>query len=345
MTTIKKYTRIVGVNILVLLVLLGVMEIVLRIFGLNYGNCPLNRDPLLHHTHPKDYTYLSYDIRGEFGGFKVRFDSQGRRTKLDTLKSIEKKSEIWFLGDSYTEACQVCWEETYVGMVESKIEPKRLAVNYGVSGYSPMMYFLLLKNELSTRRPDIVFIQLCENDPENEATYEKVTQFNKQDQPMSINGGETNQVLQLARSSYVVKAIRRAQLVADLWIKTNTRNHSKMESAESTGINKYEVPTPSADSRFMKSIVQINDLLDSMKIEHYFFFIPPKETVMNASWTSTVVSSKFNEYALENGIPHIDMDSTFRAEAEIKPLFFDEDYHCNSNGHAVISEELLKKIN
>lgn len=98
------------------------------------------------------------------------------------------------------------------------------------------------------------------------------------------------------------------------------------------------------DSRFIKSIGQINALLDSMNIEHYFLFIPPKETVRDAQWTPSVLSTNFNQYALDQAIPYIDLDAPFKKEAKVRPLYFEEDYHCNAAGHEVIAAEIVRKI-
>lgn len=340
----RRYIRILGVNLAVLLGLMVIMELALRALGLNYGSCPLNRDSLLHHVHPKDYTYLSYDIRGEFGGFNVRFDSHGRRINISSDESEDHQPELWFLGDSYTVACQVSWEDSYVGRVENLLDGKFRTINYGVSGYSPMMYYTLLKNELEQNKPDMVFIQLCENDPDDEERFEQMASFNNRDEPIFIDGGKTNHFLQLARSSYLLKALRRAQLTADFWVKTRKRDRMSPNVGgvnNLIGSNRQILPS---DSRFIKSIGQINALLDSLEIEHYFFFIPPKETVRDASWNPAVLSTNFNQYALDEAIPYIDLDAPFKKEAGVRPLYFDEDYHCNAAGHAVIAAELAQKI-
>lgn len=338
----KKYARIAGMNLLILLGLLCIFEIVLRFFGLNYGSCPLNRDPTLHHVHPKNYSYLSYDIQGEFGGFNVIFDSYGRR--VSQHESKEDRPEFWFFGDSYTVACQVSWQDSYVGRLENLLDGKFRTVNYGVSGYSPMMYYTLLKQELQNNQPDIVFIQLCENDPSDEEDFEQKARFNDQDEPLFIDGGQTSQIMQLARHSYLAKAIRRAQLTVDY--KIRTRRRDRLRSAWK-GVNHTigdDQSVFSSDSRFVKSIGQISTLLDSLNIEHYFFFIPPKETVRNGTWDASVLSTKFNELAFKNEIPFIDLDDAFKSEAQARPLFFEEDFHCNRAGHEVLATELAKKI-
>src|SRR5687767_13478954 len=103
-----------------LLIALAGVEIALRILGIGYGNSPIESDPVIHHVHPRNYTFVQHHPSGELGGFEITYNSEGRvfSGAADAGTSTPGDCRIAFMGDSFTEAGQVPYAESFVGTLE-----------------------------------------------------------------------------------------------------------------------------------------------------------------------------------------------------------------------------------
>jgi len=62
--SIKKLKNIIqSAQLIIIGSIIGlvIVEIMLRILGIGYGNAPLINDPVFHHIHPKSYSFKSHD--------------------------------------------------------------------------------------------------------------------------------------------------------------------------------------------------------------------------------------------------------------------------------------------
>ena len=62
-----------------LLVAFVIVEIGLRAAGIGFGNSPMEPDPVLHHVHPRNYSFIQQHPSGELGGFEIQYDADGPR--------------------------------------------------------------------------------------------------------------------------------------------------------------------------------------------------------------------------------------------------------------------------
>ncbi len=53
-------------------------EIALRAMNMGFGNSPMEPDPVLHHVHPKNYSFVQQHPSGELGGFEIEYNAEGR---------------------------------------------------------------------------------------------------------------------------------------------------------------------------------------------------------------------------------------------------------------------------
>ena len=51
-----------------------VMEIILRILNIGFGNAPLESHEIFHHVHPSNYRFISHTPTGEYGGHEIYYD-------------------------------------------------------------------------------------------------------------------------------------------------------------------------------------------------------------------------------------------------------------------------------
>jgi lysophospholipase L1-like esterase len=340
----KKLIKILLINISIFAILLIILEVVLRILNIGYGSEPLENDRILHHKHPSNYTFISYNPSKEYGGFYVKYDSIGNKVPNNYDHDPQKKS-IWFFGDSFTGSVQVSWENSYVGQIDSLFNYKYNAINFGVSAYSPLLYVIQLKKYLYRYpKPQMAIIQLYSNDVSEDERYKKSAKFNDKNQPVYCDGGETNWFTKLLRKLYVARTFRKIQLVAQYNKHAKTQSPEKNENLK---LDNYIEESPVIDSstRFSQSVLQIHQLLKSMGVPHYFFAIPSKYASLTGNWEVETFSKKFFKFAGEKALPVISLDKAFESASTNKKLFYNIDIHCNEYGNKVIANEIYKVIN
>jgi hypothetical protein len=57
---------------------LALAEAALRLLGIGYGNAPLETHPILHHVHPRNYSFLSYKPNDAYDGVHVYYSTDRR---------------------------------------------------------------------------------------------------------------------------------------------------------------------------------------------------------------------------------------------------------------------------
>ncbi len=99
------------------------------------------RHPVYHHT-----LKPNYDGLGRWGTWSYRIctNAEGFKTNCVQKNSPQKKFDVAFIGDSFTEGVGLPYEETFVGMVAAK-NPELTIANLGVVSYSPAIYLSKLK--------------------------------------------------------------------------------------------------------------------------------------------------------------------------------------------------------
>lgn len=326
----KKISKVILFNLVLLLILLGLLEIVFRILDFGYGNSPLDSDRIMHHVHPKNYSFNSYNANDEYGGFKIYYDEYGNR--FDPLDTSRSQNQIWFLGDSFTEALQVVWDSSFVGRVENASGCK--AVNYGTSSYSPILYVIQLRKLLQNKtKPKFVFIQLYNNDVTDDDSYAKDTKFDAEDQPVACDGGKTNVILSMLRKLYVMRVSRKAYHTIEYLVTKKNRKNLVAKS------HNEELPDIQ-NTRFEKSLKQIEQMLVENHIEHRFFAIPSKYSSITGNWNANTFSHSLNDYFRRSGMPFIDLDNAFKNDHGNYKLFFEVDIHLTNHGNEVLANQL-----
>ena len=99
-----------------------------------------------------DHTF-SKNFKGIVGWGNKRYefcsDNNGFRISCSKKNKNQKKYDIGFLGDSFTEGTGLVYEDTFVGIIEKKLPNKKIA-NLAVSSYSPAIYYTKIKKLLET---------------------------------------------------------------------------------------------------------------------------------------------------------------------------------------------------
>ena len=183
MSSLKKKLLLILSTFLILFV---VCEFILRFLNIGFNHRPLNSDAVYHHAHPKKFNFTSYSPSLEWEPFQVFYGNNGNR--VSSKKENKKKDpKVYFLGDSFTEAVQVKYKSTFVGLLEKEYSNLKI-LNYGVGSYSPLIYLIQIKNIIKKNKPKYIIIQLCDNDICNDNFYINFADNKDLNKITSING-------------------------------------------------------------------------------------------------------------------------------------------------------------
>ena len=169
----KKFKFIFATVFIVLFACLAVAEIGIRIYHLTSDRQRFIwlPDEFLGYVHSSNNQFKHHYTENE----RITVDHRTNAFGLLGEEVKEKKDEgtfrILVLGDSFTEAMQVPGEKNFCGKLQSlltglsyKKYKKFEVLNAGVSGYSPLNYYLSYKRDFARLQTDMVLVQLFAND-------------------------------------------------------------------------------------------------------------------------------------------------------------------------------------
>ncbi len=101
---------------------------------------------------------------------EVSINSDGMRDKEVKKKPLKDTFRIAFLGDSHVWGFGVSDEQRFTNIVGTL--PGIESLNFGVSGYAPVQYLLMIGKVISFK-PNLVVIAICSNDFEDNVHYQR----------------------------------------------------------------------------------------------------------------------------------------------------------------------------
>jgi len=308
----------------------------LRILGIGYGNVPLEASRYLHHVHPRNYDFLVYDPRGEYGGTRIYYDEKGYRVPGEGASPNRTGAKrIAFMGDSFTEGNQLPWAETFVGLIEEH-NSDIVVRNFGVSSYSPVMYLVQLKSDVREFKPTDVVLQIFNNDFSDDDGYITTGNSKHLNELIALDGGSRSLSIYLLRYSYVARIVRRAQLQIAYAIK-NT------DSPTGTG---EERASPNRIGDVTRgALEEIKRVCDESGIALHMLMIPNKQLVVSGSCCeSDYEYIELRKLSEQLGIDFIDVAPLFSAYAKPDKLFFPVDIHLTAEGSKLIASAINAKL-
>ncbi|SVD31271.1 uncharacterized protein METZ01_LOCUS384125, partial [marine metagenome] len=291
----------------------------------------------LHHAHPKNYHYLVYDPGGEFGGFEIFYDAFGYRvqTKNPAQHKVDPTRRIAFLGDSFTAANQVNWEQSFIGLIESN-NPSILIRNFGVTSYSPILYLVQMQNEVKSFQPTDVIIQIYQNDFFDDQRYLKSADSQRLSEIKAIDGGPSSNLIKILRSSYLARLIRKAQLRLEFSLLQQTN-----KTNENVPLDVQTRSTETERKQTYETILLLKRIANEINARIFIFVVPNKELAMQHQCCDTdILTIEVKNFAASNNINFIDVAETFGNHPEQSKLFFTIDGHLTAKGHAATEEAI-----
>lgn len=319
------------------------LELVLRISGVGLGESPLNPDDTLHHAHPRNYEFTRMHAMSgnEFGGFKIRYDSEGRTADPAAERSFDRNRctrTVVLLGDSFTEAGQVAYRDSFAGRLQSAARENVCFLNYGVASYSPVLYWIQYNQVISAQKPTHVIILLYGNDIRDDARYFSAADKDERGLAVRVSGGRVNKITTILRSLYSARLINHGWNSVEYVIETYSTRHSDFGRSSLEEAPNISGPTET-------HLLALINRIRSDGSEALLSAVPSKvlmtQTPVAPSRfpTPRTFATNVKEWSKINRIDYVDLESAFlnvRSKSAID-LFYTRDIHTNSNGHELMA--------
>ncbi len=324
--------------VLITTAVLSIAEFSLRVFNIGYGNAPHETHSVFHHVHPKEYRFLSHIPTGEYGGHEIYYDADRlvANPSITHANSDNSTCRVAFLGDSFTEAGQVAYKNSFVGILERN--SNCTIRNYGVSSYSPIFYLLQWRRIVKEFNPALVIVELYSNDVSSDNTYIRIAKKDKNGEVIAIPDFRKGWTTKLLRKSYLMRFLRKAQLQL-LWM---YENRGKEQNIVADMVEE----NPDISELSAKLIKTLAKEVQASGAQFVFTVVPSKFRIIKKQYGQNKMpqfSDKWKIFAHKNNIPFMDLTEPFEEAAENGfQLFFDSDIHFNENGHIVFASELSK---
>lgn len=316
MSVWTKRLSALSINILLLagiiVFMLLLMEGGARLFGVNkvYGFHQFIQPSLVLHNELIPNAVSRYiSEQGEFD-VDIRINSMGLRDQEYTLDKPEGVYRILVLGDSPVVGIEVPGEETFPNQMEQLLNqgnPGRFEVlNGGMQGYSPILYYLFLKEKGLDYNPDLVLINFSITDVTDDYDHAKRARFDGEGMPVSV----TKDVQLEDQVSYVpFKQFLRNNSVLYHFIRDRYHRFQyemKTEEAKIIGDGQTtNAPANSEDSEIDLALATHLAHLAGKDLREDFFaifnetFLPEEES----AWQQTLVWLRgIHQLCLQNGV-------------------------------------------
>lgn len=330
------------INFAVLLLLLLCFEIVLRATGIGFDSAAFVPDKILHHVHKNNYTFINDNpASDEYADIVISYDKEGRITNPDVNQrtdTTKAKLKIALLGDSFTEAAQVNFSESFTGLLQKRFADTVAFYNCGVGEYSPVFYYLQSVNSLEKQKYNYAFMLLYSNDVRDDSVYYAKADKDAKGNVVAISGSENHQLAELARKSYLLRLIRKYYIRFVYW-----KDHRNKPEEKTIGGYIEERPMLSALTK--KLIQQTDSVLKLNNSKLILSAVPSKYKLINhIPHDSTDFANKVKSFAQEMNYSYIDLVPAFEMKSQTQLLFFPKDIHFNKNGHEVVAQQFEEYI-
>jgi hypothetical protein len=324
-------------------VLLGLAfaEAALRIMNMGFGNSPMEPDPVLHHVHPVNYSFIQQHPSGELGGFEIEYNSEGRvyRGRASTIaEPANAPCRIAFMGDSFTEAGQVPFAESFSGLVEAAA-PRCAVRDYGVRSYSPAIYLVQWTRVIEPWKPTHVFVLVFGGDVREDVRYLQDATLDPQGLPTAIHGPDDGWMTSQLRRSYVARFARMVSQRA-LWAWTNRDQPQWTIGGVVEEHPEWAGPTPGLIEELHRRVAGAGGRLTVMVV--------PSRYRLMGDGTIPLTTTDFHDtvqaWAQQRGIGFLDLNRPFEAATKAgKKLFFLQDIHFTKDGHQVVVDAISRQ--
>lgn len=315
------------------------------------------KDPVFHHTLKKNIEHsdavwgaMGYSIFTNSLGFK---DESAREVPLKS-----NNERIVFIGDSFTEGIGFSHDNSFVGLIEKRLEQKNIEVfNAGVSSYSPIIYYRKVKHYIEDVGFNfdrlVVFIDI--SDIQDEATsYAFDEDLNVIGHPASKENEPEEKIKRFITENTILLSNFRIFLRS---LKKKTPLTRAPEIKDTLNVNRslwtikddvYSEYGKEGVSLALKRMNMLSKLLKEKGIKLTIAVYPWPDQVWYKDLKSKQVRI-WNEWASAHNAEFINLFPLFITEVEpmkiLQKYFILGDIHWNADGHRLVADNFLKQFN
>lgn len=319
------------------------VEATLRAMNMGFGNSPMEPDPVLHHVHPRNYTFIQQHPSGELGGFEIEYNDLGNVFRGSKATPVGPPSpapcRIALMGDSFTEGGQVPFAESFAGKLEEAARRTCEVRNYGVRSYSPAIYLVQWTRVVSAWKPTHVFLLLFGNDVREDETYMSSALVDGSGWPTAIQGPSNDWLFSELRQLYVARLVRMVGMRASwAW------EHRGQDRQEIGGVVEEN---PELSALTTNLVLEINRRVRASGAELILMSVPSRYRLMGSGQVQVAEDfhHKVRTWAAANGVRFLDLFEPFsRGSRPDVPLFFREDIHFTAEGHALVAATIAREF-
>jgi len=323
-----------------LLLSMLIVEAALRLMNLGLGNSPIESDPVLHHVHPRNYSFVQQHPSLELGGFPIHYDDS-RRVVRDRAPQPERSlpCRVAMVGDSFTESGQVRYEASFPGLLEERARGRCDVRNYGVRSYSPAIYLPQWEQDIRHWQPTHVFVLLFGNDVSDDRTYLQSAVLDGQQFPVAIRGPGGGWLTAQLRKSYIARYVR-ATTQRWQW----TRDHAGQPIWTFGGQAEENPDWPEVSARLVRELAR---RVEASGARFTLMAVPSRYRLMGDG-TVAVGELDFHEkigrWAAGEGIRFLPLSTAFEAASKDAALYFIHDIHFTEAGHRAAADEITRQF-
>jgi len=315
------------------------------------------RNNIYHHSFLPSYNGI-----GNWGGeqYRVCTDPNGFKSSCENTLTSRTSFDIAFIGDSYTEAIGVPYDDSFVGMFANTHKNINIA-NLGVASYAPTVYRKKIENLISRGyefNHVVVFIDI--SDIQDEANYFRDSKGNVQ---LSPNGAIQQDILLTKIKEYVADNFSLfmllyssiGQLLQDD-LRTSSGDIFALEKSEwthNTSSNAYgDLGVIGSIEKAVQEMTRLHEFLQSNNIKLSVGVYPWPEQIREMAEKnndSNLQVDIWREFCINRCDHFINMFPKYfkmvkksSIDGVYNAYFIQGDHHYNRQGNLLIYEALLE---
>jgi hypothetical protein len=323
-----------------IIVAVGVTEVGLRLLGLGFGSSPMEPDPFLHHVHPKSYTFVQQHPSGELGGFAIEYNAEGRVFRGHASPppaGVGSPCRIALMGDSFVEAGQVPFAQSFAGLLEEAAGSRCEVRDYGTRSYSPAIYLVQWTRQIEQWHPTYTFVLIFGGDIREDVDYLTQAVMGSDGFPTAIQGPNDGWLVSQLRRSYVARLVRMVSQRAQ-WVYEHRGQPQWTVGGVVEENPQWGGPTPGLIRELNRRATNAGS--------HLVVMVVPSRYRLMGDGTLAVehdLHASVQRWCADNGIAFLDLQTPFaKASRAGAALFFLQDIHFTAEGHAVVGGAIAR---
>jgi hypothetical protein len=250
------------------------------------------------------------------------------------------KSNLYFIGDSFTWGEWVNEENTFPRLIESEL--KQSVINLGIPGYGFQQYEALFQDSVAKYKPHTAVLCVFANDLTNYRTVKDKKAFDLAKKTVQLPWYQKTFFYQFILEN-------NKKIDTGIWSINHKQTKNGLLLFTDAGANK-DYLTSGYSLEIEAALSRIIDLTKENKVRLVVFLIPSKESTyikdyvelfpqnLEALKNEEIGYQRLCELAKSQQVTCLDMTEIFRQNSDREKLYFDMDSHWSPAGHKLAAK-------